>query len=307
MEHKFFQKLDGVTYYFDYFETESCEDVDWKISREIMQEINNDFKRRNDIIVIRKKNSILDNIIDELHGKYDIIIYLGDENPHCSKVNPDLTIFTQYWNNSLQKNIHFWPVFCDNNELTNKEISKETTKDIDIYFSGNLNKNRLIFYSSLIWPFNLSPKISNYILKAIFNSYVKKILVWMSKFRSRQNGVLINFTNAFGSGFSVRVFTQHLRRSKFALCPKGFSSAWTFRLNEAIQCDCVPVIVRDEFENTVQPPALVLKSWCEINKYDHEKLDQIYKIKVKEINSFKEKWFNPSFLGKYVTRIQNKP
>ena len=47
------------------------------------------------------------------------------------------------------------------------------------------------------------------------------------------------------NGLNVEQFSQVLSSSKYTLCPRGWISLDSFRLNEALECGSIPVSILD--------------------------------------------------------------
>jgi hypothetical protein len=106
----------------------------------------------------------------------------------------------------------------------------------NVFFSGNLNTNRIDFYRSLTRLKYLIPSG-----KFVFRSLCNLLLRMKSDFSSYFPDSIIKFNGKFRSGISPAKYGEILVHSKVALCPKGFSSPECFRHYESMRAGCIVV------------------------------------------------------------------
>src|SRR5690554_3749169 len=107
----------------------------------------------------------------------------------------------------------------------------------NVFFQGNLNKNRIEFYRSFS-PFRwLLP--SGNILKHVW--YRELLIRYRNDYSSFFPQSRIIFNGSFKSGMSEQEYGEVLRNSKIVLCPRGFESVESFRHFEAMRAGCVVV------------------------------------------------------------------
>lgn len=297
--------INDVTYLFDYYQIGPEQDPDWIIMLDVMSNIPDVFKLENNIIVVRKKNSLLTDIIECLEGKFDILIYLGDEKPETTFSNSSLQIYTQYWNDKLPSYIRFWPVFTDNKNFLTNYNNRKKEKKLDFFFSGNLNKNRVLLFCEVTWSNVLFRNMMMVIIKKGNFKFLKYVFIYLRNLAKSDSRIHINFTSKFGSGLPQNDYFTKIQNSRFVLCPKGFQSAWTFRIYEAITCDCVPVILQSDFSSTRLPPALIVNSWSEIFEMDSKACERVYELEILKVREFRERWFTTKNLAKHIYNNNN--
>jgi hypothetical protein len=89
-------------------------------------------------------------------------------------------------------------------------VSKvDTSKDLDWFFSGQVNHSRRF--------------------------------ACVVQLRNMKNG-LLNETAGFNQGFSYDEYIKHMSRAKIVPCPGGPATPDTFRLYEALECGCMPIV-----------------------------------------------------------------
>lgn len=115
------------------------------------------------------------------------------------------------------------------------DIKPINERSLNIFFSGNLNKNRIDFYRCFS-PFKMllpSQRILN------SSKYRKFLLMLKSNFNNYFPNSLISFNSSFKSGFSPHDYGKLLADCKIILSPKGFGRTECFRLYEALRVGCV--------------------------------------------------------------------
>jgi len=112
----------------------------------------------------------------------------------------------------------------------------ENERDVSVFFSGALNKNRALLYKDLAglwWVPNLVAKIlarrAPEVLLAVGGADVSASIP----------GSLIKFSSKFRSGMDAGLYAEMLGRSRYALCPWGYVSAESFRITEAAMSGAV--------------------------------------------------------------------
>lgn len=298
--------IEGVTYLFNYFQIGPWRDADFLIMRAIAGHMNSDFKAENRIIVMRKKNSSLEEAIEFSERYFDILIYLGDENPQTKTRESRLKVYSQYWHPGLPNHVHSWPVFTNNPNFLRCSVNREVSKNIDFFYSGNLNRNRMSMFCDLMISNSFLRHIIHYSLKRIPFKVSKKISLYFLHKKVDDARLYIKFTSKFGAGLNQNEYHEKIQTAKFTLCPKGFLSPWTFRIYEAIISDSVPVLLKNHFDGFNPPPALFVESWDEIHNLDHSKCSQIYENKISEVRKFRETWLTPNKLAQYVEGVTGK-
>lgn len=105
---------------------------------------------------------------------------------------------------------------------------------------------------------------------------------------SRMRGGLLNSTSGFTQGFSRPEYYKHLASAKLAICPAGYITPDSFRIWEALEARCVPIVdgmspqpdrcgVAHWWERllgTYPPPFPVIYDWRELPHVVEEQLRQ---------------------------------
>lgn len=115
--------------------------------------------------------------------------------------------------------------------------SNISTKEITLFFSGNLNSNRRDLYRyfffrkyPIFWFLKYFPSLVPGFFFTKFN---------LTNLSTAIDRVIIYFSKGFKSGLSYHRYVSYLQKSKFVICPTGFLSNETFRHIEASAFGCV--------------------------------------------------------------------
>lgn len=128
----------------------------------------------------------------------------------------------------------------------------------NVFFRGNLNKNRIDFFRNLAgFKWLLPPQ-------RIFNGelYRKVLLKTQDDFSGKFPDSILMFNSSFKSGFSTEKYGEILSESKIVLCPKGYDMTECFRHFEGMRAGCV--IVSERLPNTAfyrGSPIIEIDDW----------------------------------------------
>lgn len=198
--------------------------------------------------------------------KKNVLIWISDEfgaNPnHLSQKYG--YIFKSYISH-VDSNISPFPLgyVTEVPEFPYKNI---LTRKYNVFFSGNLNYNRNIFYLSLcrklrkILPSVVNPR---YLINHHTKEYILKI---KSQFdQNFPSPSIIRFTTKFKTGFSPEEYGKILSDTKIVLCPKGFHSTECYRHYEAMRAGCI--IISERLPDTYlykDSPIIQIENWNNI-------------------------------------------
>ena len=121
-------------------------------------------------------------------------------------------------------------------------------RDLDLFFSGNLNRNRYPLYLAFHPWFKWLRRIVG---DATFHAMMRSPL---GRFSRRDFGDgpggrrIVAFTDGFGRGLSRDEYGRILADARIVLAPRGFVSAETFRHQEALRAGAV--VVSDRLPDT---------------------------------------------------------
>jgi len=136
-------------------------------------------------------------------------------------------------------------------------------RELDVFFSGHLNRNRMGLYREI----SLLRFLPQWVAEmGVANSRVRNFIrmVFGAEFSQAFDSGYICFTKNFAEGLSREGYAEKLRNARIAFCPGGFYSAETFRHYEAVRAGCVVISERlPENELYRNAPILQVNSWRE--------------------------------------------
>lgn len=139
-------------------------------------------------------------------------------------------------------------------------------RDISVFFSGYLNRNRIDIFKQFrpTWwlPMKNLPK----------NKYIRELARRAVDKLTRERDFLnvipssrIGFTEWFGKGLPPEEYAKILARTRIAICPPGFESHETIRHWEAMRLGCVVIsapLPKNRFY--AESPIIQLEDWSEL-------------------------------------------
>ena len=206
---------------------------------------------------------------------------LGTE-PSKEIMNSFLCVFKTHLRKKSEtfKNLYSYPLGIPY-KIKELPIIPINERKYDIFYSGNLNKNRYNFFSSLVY---IKPSFRKLIILPIL--YIASKFEYNTKLRNTslrlkslafklkatnfddvfQNSV-IKFTRSFEAGLPPEQYAEILSQSKIVLSPKGFFNTECFRFYEALRQGCVVITEKlpetDYYNNKY---FIEVKSWRNIDK-----------------------------------------
>jgi hypothetical protein len=210
----------------------------FKSLRELMGESFEQFR-----FLIINKNSRWSRIAPQIRGEDVVLIWLGDEEgtiPH--ELSRDFRlILKSYWPISESVgNIHPFPL-CGSSAVLERDPIPFEKRSTNVFFSGNLNANRVDFYRQFIpWGGIPAGNLPFLVRKLIARGLGTRPGRLMPRdFSASFPASVISFTGGFAQGYPPREFAKRLSDAKIAICPPGFTSNETIRHFEAMSHGCV--------------------------------------------------------------------
>lgn len=217
--------------------------------------------------LIINKNTRHGPVVPPFSGKDVVLIWLSDEQ--SSIPDEDFSsrfklVLKSYWPlESGVRNIMPFPL-CGASEVLKTKPIEWSCRGTQVFFTGNLNANRVDFFRQFNILRNLPPWDLSFYWQR--RAYWEMVARWPFSFRRDFSGIfsnsLIRFTQAFGSGMAPHIYAWNLANSKIAICPPGFTSAETIRHFEAMRLGCVVVscqLPQNPFY--AKSPIVILKEW----------------------------------------------
>lgn len=176
----------------------------------------------------------------------NVLIWIADELG--TTPSPKIREKFQFiFKNHLRKeseynNVYPLPLFTPLPNLPKNKIEISKRK-YDVFFSGNLNKNRVL----LLWGLQgMNGFLSRFLYKLSclkgFGRIVSKMYCGKEyDFSNKIPNSIIKFTSGFYKGFSPAEYAKLTSNSKIVLNPRGFHSTECFRMYEAMAAGCIVI------------------------------------------------------------------
>jgi hypothetical protein len=186
-----------------------------------------------------------------------VVLYLSDEQSNvpaslCSQV---LAVFKCFLpGEGLAPNLYSLPLGCVAPPLAD-DVKPAEHRSYSIFFSGAMNAHRTRLFKTLSkpwWsPIEIPVRLKRPRDLEIFDNFIP--------------GGYLRFTNGFRTGLPPMDFANILGDAKFAICPKGFTSAETFRHFEAMRAGAIVISEPlPELEFYKSSPIICLNRWSDL-------------------------------------------
>lgn len=242
---------------------------------------------------------------------------LGTE-PSKEIMNSFLCVFKTHLRKKSEtfKNLYSYPLGIPY-KIKELPIIPINERKYDIFYSGNLNKNRYNFFSSLVY---LKPSLSKLIILPVlyiaskfeYNTKLRNTALRLKSLAFKINATnfdsvfkksIIKFTRTFEAGFSPEQYAEILSQSKIVLSPKGFFNTECFRFYEALRQGCIVITEKlpetDYYNNKYY---IEVESWRNIDKIINSLLDNNEKMEEMSAQSLEyyQKELSPKGVAVYL-------
>jgi len=212
-----------------------------------------------------------------------------------------LCVFKVHLNNNKGK-VHSIPLGYTRMHKSGSSIPTNERKT-SVFYSGNLNSNRVDMYRSLLCPIAFPyENIKNRKCRK-FTSHVIKRLKLKTNFDNTFPSSYIRFTEGFSKGLNAENYTRYLADSKIAISPRGYWRPECFRHFEAMRSGCI--IISDPLPETwyfKNSPIIQLERWSDLRKIVNSLLKD--NKKMHELQSATLEWWDnkcsPESVAKYI-------
>lgn len=253
-----------------------------KIIKNLIVLMGDEFDEYEFIIFSNHRLDLLPKTRNYITTKRKVLIYLSDEYSRDPHVYADkyYVVFKAYLRDihakanvfpfgiGYVKDVPFFPGGPINDRKYN------------LFFRGNLNKNRIDFYRNFSKFKFFLPSQST------LNQprYLKFLTKLKSDFSDFFRDSIVMFNSSFKSGFSPKEYGEIISSSKIVLCPKGFDMTECFRHYEAMRSGCVVISERlPNNEFYLDSPIIQIDDWEEGLEIairlllDHDELQRLQK------------------------------
>jgi len=209
-------------------------------------------------------NTALPDALASASPRKRVLIYISDEMSRVPRHLCDkfFAIFKCYLpsDRGLPDNLFPLPLGCTAG-VADRPVRAPAERSVNVFFSGNLNRNRVPLYRELTWLRYLP-------CRARLLPRLMHRAGWLPRDCSRIFPAShITFTGGFQRGMSGEDYCRMLYDAKIALCPCGFVSRESFRHYEALRAGCV--VISEPLPDTRfyrGSPIIVLDNWCNLRR-----------------------------------------
>ena len=203
------------------------------------------------------------------------------------------------------------PLFTPLDSLPSKDVPFKE-RELNLFFSGNLNINRLDLYYQLndnkSWLEKLIYKVRR--IRGGFRLFTYYYKDKTFDFSNLFEKSFVRFNNGFHSGLSPEEYAAKTSHSKIVLSPKGFYTSECFRLYEAMHAGCIVITeILPQLSFYKDIPVVQVDSWKDVQKLvnnllaDESKLENISDNAVE----FYEEHLSVRAISEYVYKYSNGP
>lgn len=235
---------------------------------------------------------------DEIFQRFSFIFKVHLNNQGALKVVDGINLY--------KKGLYHFPLLTIDNVPELPVISFDKRK-YDLYYCGNLNKNRLPLYLSL----NPSPKFYEYIINFLLRYKLKggnRLFEYVYEgktfdFSNHYKKSYLQFYSGFNKGDSYDIYAYLLQNSKVVLSPCGFYSTECFRFYEAMRQGCI--VITEQLPHVFcykDAPCIIIDSWKNLPKIlaDKKLLDS---FDPNQIRKYYDERLSISGIANYVYSI----
>lgn len=227
------------------------------------EEISQDLMDEYEIYIFANyEEKILPDSLNYENKKKKILYYLADAggsiDPRPISGYFDLIFKTHLEVDFISENVLPVPLGYVN-DVPQLPVKPIQDRSCNVFFSGDLNRNRVDLYRSFLNMGNLIPK------RGLPTTLFRNLLIESKNdFSDHFPDSLIVFNKGFKKGFTPQKYGEVLADSKIILSPMGFGNAECFRDYEAMRAGCV--IISDQLPNTEfyeGSPIIQVDNWKE--------------------------------------------
>jgi len=192
-----------------------------------------------------------------------ILIWSGDETssaPHYMTKHFK-AIFKTFLNGDKNCNGYYHFPMGYTKNVADSAIIPIQDRSHNVFFSGNLNTNRIGLYKSLLGVHYFDNKTVQRIKQSRLGS------VLPTSFHHKYPNSYLAFTSGFAKGLDGQTYSDFLYNSKLIICPTGFTSNETFRHYETWRTGGIPISLPLPDNHFYRgAPLVTLQNWKELDK-----------------------------------------
>ncbi|MEK7950832.1 hypothetical protein [Luteolibacter soli] len=240
-----------------------------RLFEELEAQLGDDFSRFTFVVHRRVFGEIAGSKINlDPGGPNRVLIVISDECEAfpCQEFQSYRVVFRAYGSPlGGDSRIHAFPVGYLNAAGLVEPVEFDQ-RQVTVFFSGYLNRNRLDVYKQFrpVWWLPKRNLSQNRYIREIARRAAERFTKERS-FPDAIPGGHVAFTDWFGRGLAPEEYAQTLANSRIAICPPGFESHETIRHWEAMRLGCVvisaPLPPNRFYSNS---PIIQLSDWSDL-------------------------------------------
>lgn len=192
-----------------------------------------------------------------------ILIWSGDETsvaPSYMTKHFKLIFKPFLTGDNASAGYHHFPLGYTKN-VAHLPIVPVLKRENNVFFSGNLNANRIALYKSFLGINVLNNNILDKLKKSRLSGWLP------TEFHRNYPNSYIKFTSGFAKGLDGVAYSNYLYNSKLIICPTGFTSNETFRHYETWRTGGIPISLPMPDNYFYRgAPIVTIRSWKELDK-----------------------------------------
>lgn len=181
----------------------------------------------------------------------------------------------------------------------------------NLYFSGNLNKNRLSLYRSLNNKLGICANLIDFMLFHNIRGGDRLFKLFYDgksfDFSDKYYNSYLKFYSGFNNGSDYKTYAEYLQNSIVVLSPKGFYSTECFRLYEAMRQGCI--VITEKLPKTYcyqDAPCILINSWKELSKVIKDIDELLETFNPYSIRDFYDRKLSVKGIADYIYAILEK-
>jgi hypothetical protein len=272
-----------------------------EVVQELREIMDSDFERFRFLFHVLKTGNVPD--VSEFASSDTVVISLADNSgDHFEEEYEGFKAVFKVHLSGASGNVHPIPLGYTRMHLHGSEAPL-SERNTDVFYSGNLNANRVDFFRSL-YTGGLPPSgnVNSRLIRRGMLHAIRKLRL-RRNFDTTFPNSYIRFTEAFASGLEPAEYTAKLADSKIAISPRGFWRPECFRDHEAMRSGCV--IISDPLFPTwyfKDSPIIQLSEWSKLKSVVKRLLaspDELQSLQIATLDWWREKC-SPKAVAKYI-------
>lgn len=269
---------------------------------------------------IEVEYALLDETTSYKSYKKNVLFWIGDEKgciPSCMVFERFKWIFKVHLRdkdavkvengiNIYKKGLYHFPLLTVD-DVPQLPILPFNRRKYNLYYCGNLNKNRFPLYTALKKKINIYEFLIKFFLSHNIKGGIRLFNHFFNEkefdFSDVYENSYIHFYSGFNNGADYATYAKFLQNSRIVLSPCGFYSTECFRFYEAMRQGCI--VITEKLPKTYfykDSPCITIDSWDNLSSILNNK--NLFKHFTPEaIEAFYNKRLSIAGIADYVSKI----